>query len=68
MVLLLVAGGAFYAYRSLTTLDRSTPRATVTGYFHALSAQDYATAWRYDADSRNNPAAQTAFIQGSAIG
>src|SRR5579859_2664903 len=64
IALLVAAGGAFYAYRSLTTLDRSTPRATVTGYFHALSAQDYATAWRYEADSRNNPAAQAAFIQG----
>ncbi len=63
VLLLVIAGGAFYAYRSLTTLDLSTPQATATGYFHALIAQDYATAWRYDADSRNNPSGQAAFIQ-----
>ncbi|HEU0028695.1 MAG TPA: hypothetical protein VFQ25_16430, partial [Ktedonobacterales bacterium] len=63
VALLVAAGGAFYAYTSLTTPDRSTPRASVTGYFHALSAQDYGAAWRYHADSRNNPNSQAAFIQ-----
>ncbi len=63
VALLIAAGGAYYAYRSLATLDRSTPQATVTGYFHALSAQDDATAWQYQVDSRNNPSGQTAFIQ-----
>lgn len=62
-LLLVIASGVFYAYRTLTIVDRSTPQATVTGYFHALSAQDYAAAWHYDADSRNNPSAQTVFIQ-----
>jgi serine/threonine protein kinase len=63
VALLVVAAGAFYAYRNFTTLDRSTPQATVTGYFHALSQQDYATAWRYDAGSRNNATAQAPFVQ-----
>ena len=65
-LLLIAAGGAFYAYNglSLNTQDRSTPSATVSGYFKALRAQDYNTAWTYSADSRNNPDAKTPFIQG----
>jgi hypothetical protein len=63
VALLVVAAGALYAYRSLTALDRSTPSASVNGYFHALSARDDASAWNYDADSRNNPGGQAAFIQ-----
>jgi hypothetical protein len=63
ILLLAVAGGAFYTYTSLTTQDRSTPSASVNGYFAALRAQDYDAAWNYDADSRNNPSAKTAFIQ-----
>jgi hypothetical protein len=63
IVLVVAAGGAYYAYTSFTTLDRSTPQASVTGYFRALKAQDYATAWRYDANSRNNPNSQAGFTQ-----
>jgi eukaryotic-like serine/threonine-protein kinase len=63
IVLVAVAGGAYYAYNSFATLDRSTPQASVTGYFRALRAQDYATAWRYDANSRNNPNTQADFTQ-----
>lgn len=63
IALLLAAAGAWYAYGNLTTLDRSTPQATVTGYFNALKSQDYATAWKFDVGSRNSPGEQQAFIQ-----
>ncbi|HKS70484.1 MAG TPA: protein kinase, partial [Ktedonobacterales bacterium] len=42
--------------------DRSTPEATVSGYYSALKAQDYARAWQYDADSRNNSSSQSQFM------
>lgn len=63
VALLLVAIGAWYAYTNLTAINRSTPTATVQGYFHALKARDYTTAWEYDAGSRNDPSSQTAFTQ-----
>ncbi|HEX9035960.1 MAG TPA: protein kinase [Ktedonobacterales bacterium] len=64
VLLAVLAGGAFYAYHAFGAPDRSTPRATVSGYFQALQNQDYNTAWTYDADSRNNPNARAEFIQG----
>ena len=42
--------------------DRSSPSATVTGYYNALSNQDYNRAWQYMADSRNNVDNQSADI------
>ena len=42
--------------------DRSTPEATVGGYYSALEAQDYGRAWQYDADSRNNSSSQSQFM------
>ena len=44
--------------------DRSSPEATTQGYFNALKAQDYASAWQYVADSRNNVSSQSSFIAG----
>lgn len=46
----------------LAPLDRSTPQATITGYFTALEAQDDAQAWQYTSLSRNNPSQQSTFI------
>ena len=63
LLLLAVATGAFYTYTRFNAQDRSTPSATVNGYFHALQVQDYDTAWTYNADSRNNPTAKAAYIQ-----
>jgi hypothetical protein len=45
-------------------LDRSTPTATVTGYFQALESQNDSRAWQYTAQSRNNASQQSAFISG----
>lgn len=44
--------------------DRSSPEATVSGYYSALKAQDYSRAWQYEADSRNDASSQSPFIAG----
>jgi serine/threonine protein kinase len=64
IALLLMATGAWYTYMNFTALDRSSPQTTVTGYFAAVKAKDYAKAWQFYAGSRNDPADQTSFIQG----
>jgi serine/threonine protein kinase len=48
----------------LNPVDRSTPQATVTGYFQALKAQDDGRAWQYSSLSRNNATQRSAFISG----
>jgi serine/threonine protein kinase len=48
---------------TLTTVDRSTPHATVSGYFDALRARDYARAWQYVAASRNSVTSETDFAR-----
>jgi hypothetical protein len=47
-----------------TPLDRSSPQATISGYFQALVKQDDARAWQFAADSQNDPTAQSVFIGG----
>ncbi len=47
--------------RAATPPDRSTAQATISGYFTALSAQDYTRAWQYVAASRNDESAQASF-------
>lgn len=47
--------------RAMTPPDRSSPNATVTGYYAALQAQDYAKAWQYVSASRNNTGSQADF-------
>ncbi|HLZ24134.1 MAG TPA: serine/threonine-protein kinase [Ktedonobacterales bacterium] len=44
--------------------DRSSPQATVSGYFAALKAQDYQRAWQYNAQSRTDVSAESNFING----
>ncbi len=56
-----VAGLAVFAYQTLAPPDRSTPQATITGYFTALEQQNYARAWQYSSASRNDPGSQAAF-------
>ena len=58
LVLLAVGGGAVLLLNS-SPLDRSSPSATVTGYYNALKSQDYARAWQYTENSRNNVGAQS---------
>ena len=47
-----------------TPPDRSSPRATATGYFAALSAQSYQRAWQYMAQSLTDAASESTFISG----
>jgi serine/threonine-protein kinase len=47
-----------------TPLDRSSPQATISGYFQALEKQENARAWHFSADSQNQPATQGAFVEG----
>ncbi|MGH2486803.1 MAG: serine/threonine protein kinase [Ktedonobacterales bacterium] len=42
------------AIRNLTPPDRSTPNATITGYFSALRGRDYSRAYDYLTDSQTN--------------
>jgi hypothetical protein len=48
----------------VSPLDRSTPTATVNGYFRALESQNDSRAWQYTAQSRNDPSQQSNFISG----
>jgi serine/threonine protein kinase len=54
LVVLLAIGGGLLFLLTSSPPDRSSPGATVTGYYNALSSQDYNRAWQYTADSRNN--------------
>jgi hypothetical protein len=66
LVVLGVAAGfvAVYALGIFAPLDRSTPQATATGYFKALSAQDYSRAWQYASISHSDPNSETSFAGG----
>jgi serine/threonine protein kinase len=60
----LVVGGGLYAFTNLGRIgppDLSSPATTVNGYYSALKARDYTTAWNYTLDSRNNPASQSSW-------
>jgi hypothetical protein len=63
-VILLVVVVAVMVLNATTLPDRSSPQATVTGYFAALSAQDYARAWQYNAASRTNVSGESSFVNG----
>jgi hypothetical protein len=66
----LIIGGGYVATTALgagarspsTRVDVSNPTATVVGYFRALGARDYNTAWGYLAASRTDPGSKAAFI------
>ena len=51
----------FTVVRAMTPPDRSSPNATVTGYYAALQAEDYGRAWQFDSASRNNTGSQSDF-------
>jgi hypothetical protein len=44
-----------------TNVDVSSPNVTVVGYFRALKARDYNTAWVYLAASRTDPGSKASF-------
>jgi serine/threonine protein kinase len=52
--------------RIYAPLDRSTPTATVNGYFQALIAQDYTRAWQYTSASSKNETSEASFAQSLA--
>jgi hypothetical protein len=66
----LIIGGSYVAATALgagtrspsTRVDVSNPTATVVGYFRALGARDYNTAWGYLAASRTDPGSKASFI------
>lgn len=43
--------------------DRSTPTATVTGYYTALQQSDFTRAWQFSTASRNDTGSQNVFAQ-----
>jgi serine/threonine protein kinase len=49
--------------RIYAPLDRSTPSATVAGYFDALRAQDYHRAWQYMAANSKNQTSEADFAR-----
>ena len=69
LVVALIIGGSYVAATALgagtrsssTRVDVSNPTATVVGYFHALGAGDYNTAWVYLAASRTDPGSKASF-------
>lgn len=65
LALILVAVGIATAMilPRLAPPDRSSARATVTGYFNALEQDDFSRAWQFVSDSRNNTGAQDSFTQ-----
>jgi hypothetical protein len=58
---IVTAGGIFLLASSPP--DRSSPSATVTGFFDALSTHDYARAWQFMSASRDNSTSQSQFTQ-----
>ncbi len=63
VVLMAIIGvAAVIAYQYFAPPDRSTPQIAVSGYFTALEQQNYARAWQYTSDSRNDPNSQTASV------
>jgi serine/threonine-protein kinase len=63
LLLVAVLIGFFLFYLSAPP-DRSSPQATVTGYFGALEAQNYDLAWQYSAATFTNATSQASFIAG----
>jgi serine/threonine protein kinase len=65
LVMILVAVGiaTVMIVPRLTPPDRSTPQATITGYFNALQQTDSARAWQFVSASRNDTGSQSSFTQ-----
>jgi serine/threonine-protein kinase len=65
LVFILVAVGiaTFMIVPRLTPPDRSTPQATITGYFNALQQGDFSRAWQFVSASHNDTSSQAVFTQ-----
>jgi len=55
---------ATVASQLFAPIDRSSPQATVNGYFNALRQQNYTQAWQFMSASRNDPSSQSLFESG----
>ncbi len=62
-ILLAVGIATFMIVPRLTPPDRSTPQATITGYFNALQQDDFSRAWQFVSASRNDTSSQDVFTQ-----
>lgn len=62
-ILLAVGIATFMIVPRLTPPDRSTPQATITGYFNALQQDDFSRAWQFASGSRNDTTSQDVFTQ-----
>ncbi len=63
-LLVIVAVVVALIFNASAPPDRSSPRATVLGYFAALQAQDYARAWQYSSATVTNVTSKSSFISG----
>ena len=65
LALILVAAGiaTLMIVPRLAPPDRSSPRATITGYFDALQQDDFSSAWQFVSASRNDTGSQSPFTQ-----
>ncbi len=62
VILMAAVGGlSVFAYNTFAPPDRSTPQATVSGYFTTLEQQNYSRAWQYSSASRNDPGSEATF-------
>ncbi len=62
LVVLLVVGGGIALLIMSAPPDRSSPTATVNGYYKALQDQNYERAFQYLKDSKNNVGAKASDI------
>ncbi|HEX6541027.1 MAG TPA: serine/threonine-protein kinase [Ktedonobacterales bacterium] len=63
MILAAVGIATFMVVPRLAPPDRSSPRATITGYFDALQQDDTGRAWQFTSASRNDTATQDIFTR-----
>lgn len=63
IALVVVGIATFIIVPRLAPPDRSSPSATINGYYTALQQGDFARAWEYSAASRNDTGSQSVFTQ-----
>jgi serine/threonine-protein kinase len=63
VILLVVGVATAIIWPRLAPPDRSSPQATITGYFNALEQDDSGRAWQFVAASRNDTSNQGNFTQ-----
>ena len=65
LALILVAAGiaTLMIVPRLAPPDRSSPKASITGYFNALQQDDFSRAWQFVSASRNDTSSQSSFTQ-----